>query len=83
MLTSWDMIDFQLLPFGSGRRGCPGIQLGLTTVRLALANLVHRFKWDLPSDLLPEDVDMAETFGMAPSKAQHLLAVPTYRLETN
>ncbi|KAM1398285.1 hypothetical protein ACFX2I_015752 [Malus domestica] len=75
--------DFQLLPFGSGRRGCPGIQLGLTTVRLALANLVHRFKWDLPSDLLPEDVDMAETFGMAPSKAQHLLAVPTYRLETN
>ncbi|KAM1852129.1 hypothetical protein ACFX13_016094 [Malus domestica] len=75
--------DFQLLPFGSGRRGCPGIQLGLTTVRLALANLVHRFNWDLPSDLLPEDVDMAETFGMAPSKAQHLLAVPTYRLETN
>ncbi|CAN6584925.1 unnamed protein product [Malus baccata var. baccata] len=75
--------DFQLLPFGSGRRGCPGIQLGLTTVRLALANLVHCFNWDLPSGLLPEDVDMAETFGMAPSKAQHLLAVPTYRLETN
>ncbi|CAN6717530.1 unnamed protein product [Malus baccata var. baccata] len=75
--------DFQLLPFGSGRRGCPGIQLGLTTARLALANLVHCFNWDLPSGLLPEDVDMAETFGMAPSKAQHLLAVPTYRLETN
>ncbi|CAN6717534.1 unnamed protein product [Malus baccata var. baccata] len=59
--------DFQLLPFGSRRRGYPGIQLGLTTVRLALANLVHCFNWDLPSGLLPEDVDMSETFGIAPS----------------
>ncbi|CAL2262231.1 unnamed protein product [Prunus armeniaca] len=39
--------DFQLLPFGSGRRGCPGMLLGLTTVRLVLANLVHCFNWDL------------------------------------
>ena len=40
--------DFQLIPFGSGRRGCPGIQLGLTTVKYVLAQLLHCFHWDLP-----------------------------------
>ncbi|KAF2298773.1 hypothetical protein GH714_027277 [Hevea brasiliensis] len=37
--------DFQLLPFGSGRRGCPGMQLGLTITRFVLAQLVHCFNW--------------------------------------
>ncbi|XP_021810845.1 cytochrome P450 CYP736A12-like [Prunus avium] len=72
--------DFELLPFGSGRRGCPAMQLGLTTVRLALANLVHCFNWDLPSGLKPEDVDMTETFGLSLSKTKRLLVMPIYRL---
>ncbi|CAL9031580.1 unnamed protein product [Prunus brigantina] len=72
--------DFQLLPFGSGRRGCPAMQLGLTTVRLVLANLVHCFNWDLPSGLKPEDVDMSETFGLSLTKTKHLLVMPIYRL---
>ncbi|CAL5362521.1 unnamed protein product [Camellia sinensis] len=29
--------DFQLIPFGSGRRGCPGMHLGLTNIRLVVA----------------------------------------------
>jgi cytochrome P450 len=33
--------DFQLIPFGSGRRGCPGMQSGLTVVRLVVAQIVH------------------------------------------
>ncbi|EFJ23719.1 hypothetical protein SELMODRAFT_102826 [Selaginella moellendorffii] len=37
--------DFELLPFGSGRRACPGMGLGLKTVQLALANLIHGFDW--------------------------------------
>ncbi|KAB1210415.1 hypothetical protein CJ030_MR6G007166 [Morella rubra] len=45
--------DFQLIPFGSGRRGCPGMQLGLTAVRLVVAQLVHCFDWELPDDMLP------------------------------
>ncbi|KAI5330409.1 hypothetical protein L3X38_029807 [Prunus dulcis] len=72
--------DFQLLPFGSGRRRCPAMQLGLTTVRLVLANLVHCFNWDLPSGLKPEDVDMTETFGLSLTKTKHLLVMPIYRL---
>ncbi|KAL6986695.1 unspecific monooxygenase [Sarracenia purpurea var. burkii] len=37
--------DLRLAPFGSGRRVCPGRALGLTTVQLWLARLLHQFKW--------------------------------------
>ncbi|TQD90619.1 hypothetical protein C1H46_023766 [Malus baccata] len=62
------------------KKGCPGMQLGLTMVRLALVNLVHCFNFDLPSGLLPNELDMTETFGQSLSKTIHLLVVPTYRL---
>uniref|UniRef100_A0A0E0H3N5 Cytochrome P450 n=1 Tax=Oryza nivara TaxID=4536 RepID=A0A0E0H3N5_ORYNI len=39
---------FHLLPFGSGRRSCPGMQLGMLAVELALARLLHGFDWSLP-----------------------------------
>ena len=72
--------DFRLLPFGSGRRSCPGLQLGLTVVRLIVAQLVHCFDWELPNDMKPNDLDMGEVFGLVTSRANHLMAVPTYRL---
>ncbi|XP_015867271.3 cytochrome P450 71AU50 [Ziziphus jujuba] len=72
--------DLQLIPFGSGRRGCPGIQLGLTVVRLVLAQLVHCFDWELPNGMSPADLDMTEEFGLTVPRAKHLLAIPTYRL---
>jgi cytochrome P450 len=72
--------DFQLIPFGSGRRGCPGMQLGLTVVRLVVAQLVHCFDWELPDNMLPNELDMTEEFGLVTPRAKHLLAIPTYRL---
>ncbi|KAK9994028.1 hypothetical protein SO802_023731 [Lithocarpus litseifolius] len=72
--------DFELIPFGSGRRSCPGMQLGLTVVRLVLAQLVHCFDWELPNDMLPTELDMTEEFGLTLPRAKHLLAIPTYRL---
>ncbi|XVE58758.1 hypothetical protein DITRI_Ditri04bG0194900 [Diplodiscus trichospermus] len=72
--------DFQLIPFGLGRRGCPGMQLGLITTRLVLAQLLHCFNWELPDGMLPNEVDMSETFGLTVPKANHLFAKPTYRL---
>ncbi|XP_077228718.1 cytochrome P450 71AU50-like [Tasmannia lanceolata] len=72
--------DFQLIPFGSGRRGCPGMQLGLTVVRLVLAQLVHCFDWELPDGMSPGDLDMSETFSLVVPRAKHLMAIPTYRL---
>ncbi|OIT02523.1 cytochrome p450 cyp736a12 [Nicotiana attenuata] len=72
--------NFQLLPFGSGRRSCPGLQLGLTIVRLAVAQLVHCFDWKLPNGMMPKDIDMTEKFGLVTAKTQHLMAIPNYRL---
>lgn len=72
--------DFHLIPFGSGRRACPGMQLGIITVRLVVAHLVHCFDWELPTGLQPQDLDMSEKFSISMMKASHLLAKPTYRL---
>ncbi|KAE8683746.1 CYP736A12 protein [Hibiscus syriacus] len=72
--------DFQLIPFGAGRRGCPGMQLGLTTMRLIIAQLVHCFDWELPNAMLPNELDMTEKFGLSVPRAEHLFAKPTYRL---
>ncbi|KAL0654700.1 hypothetical protein Bca4012_097391 [Brassica carinata] len=40
--------DLRLAPFGSGKRVCPGKNLGLTTVTFWVATLLHEFEW-LPS----------------------------------
>ncbi|XP_057457732.1 cytochrome P450 CYP736A12-like [Lotus japonicus] len=73
-------LHFQFLPFGSGRRRCPGMQLGLTTVPLVLAQLVHCFNWELPLGMSANDLDMTEEFGLTTPRVQNLLAIPTYRL---
>ncbi|KAI3761072.1 hypothetical protein L1987_51478 [Smallanthus sonchifolius] len=33
--------NYEFLPFGSGRRSCPGMQLGLYAMEMALAHLLH------------------------------------------
>ncbi|XP_038687914.1 cytochrome P450 CYP736A12-like [Tripterygium wilfordii] len=73
--------DLRLIPFGSGRRGCPGMNLGLTINRLIVAQLVHCFDWKLPNGMLSSELDMSETFGLSLPRTNHLLAVPSsYRL---
>ncbi|KAK9134848.1 hypothetical protein Syun_014178 [Stephania yunnanensis] len=72
--------DFQLLPFGSGRRGCPGMQLGITVVKLVVAQLMHCFNWELPDGMLPEELNMDERFGLTSPRAKHLCVIPKYRL---
>ena len=72
--------NFQYIPFGSGRRGCPGRQLGLTVVQFVVAQLVHCFDWELPDGMLYSELDMTEEFTTTMPKAKHLLAIPTYRL---
>ncbi|XP_014516973.1 cytochrome P450 CYP736A12-like [Vigna radiata var. radiata] len=72
--------EFELIPFGSGRRRCPGMQLALTVVRETLAQLVHCFDWKLPNDMLGDELEMTEKFGLTMPRANHLFAIPTYRL---
>ncbi|XP_042040105.1 cytochrome P450 71AU50-like [Salvia splendens] len=71
---------FELIPFGSGRRGCPGLQLGLTVVKLVVAQLVHCFDWELPNGMKPSEIDMSKHFGLVTARVKHLMAIPSYRL---
>jgi cytochrome P450 len=56
--------DFLYLPFGSGRRRCPGINLGISAIEVMLANLVYHFNLKLPPERLVERViDMTIIWG--------------------
>ncbi|XP_059071494.1 cytochrome P450 CYP736A12-like [Cryptomeria japonica] len=68
---------FDMLPFGAGRRGCPGTAMADVTMNLALAQLVHCFEWSVDGDL-----DMTELFGVTTPRSVHLLARPALRLST-
>ncbi|XP_057438244.1 phenylacetaldehyde oxime monooxygenase CYP71AN24-like isoform X2 [Lotus japonicus] len=54
--------DFQFIPFGSGRRKCPGVTFGLASTEYQLANLLCWFDWKLPTSV--QDLDMSEKFGL-------------------
>jgi len=73
--------NLEWIPFGAGRRRCPGQQLGTSVVELALAQLVHCFDWTLPGGLNGQELDMSESnSGLTVHRAQELRAVPTPRL---
>ncbi|KMT01634.1 hypothetical protein BVRB_9g210960 isoform A [Beta vulgaris subsp. vulgaris] len=69
--------DFRFLPFGGGRRGCPGYSFGLATVELALAQMLYHFDWKLPYGVQAEKMDLTELFGLATRKKTPLVLVPT------
>ncbi|CAN6324253.1 unnamed protein product [Urochloa humidicola] len=69
--------DFGLIPFGAGRRICPGMPLATRMVHLVLATLLHQFKWRLPGEVERNGVDMTENFGVTLKKASPLCAIAT------
>ncbi|KAL5583661.1 hypothetical protein UlMin_016103 [Ulmus minor] len=75
--------DFELLPFGSGRRMCPGYSLGLKVIQSSLANLLHGFEWSLPDGMKKEALDMEEIFGLSTPKKIPLVVVAEPRLPTH
>lgn len=66
---------FELIPFGAGRRICPGMGFGLQMLHLVLANLLHAFDFSTP---FGEPTDMTESTGLTNCKATplHLLISP-------
>ncbi|KAI3828862.1 hypothetical protein L1987_02972 [Smallanthus sonchifolius] len=77
--TKWDYNgnNFKFLPFGSGRRICPGIPLAEKMLVYILASLLHSFEWRLPKD---EEFELADEFGVVTKKKVPLMAVPSQRL---
>ncbi|KAA3476419.1 cytochrome P450 82A3-like [Gossypium australe] len=61
--------NFELIPFGSGRRMCPGISFALQVLQLTLANVLRWFEFEIPSG---EAVDMREAPGLTSPKATPL-----------
>lgn len=70
---------FLLIPFGAGRRGCPGLLFAMTIIELVLANIVHKFDWALPDGNRKEDLDMTESVGFITHRKVPLLAIATQR----
>ncbi|KAI3777634.1 hypothetical protein L1987_47435 [Smallanthus sonchifolius] len=69
--------DFDLIPFGAGRRGCPGITFAMTTNESVLANLLFKFNWELPNGGKEDDLDMNEYPALTVHKKVPLLAIAT------
>lgn len=68
--------DFELIPFGAGRRICPGLPLAIRMIHLMLSLLIHGFDWKLEEGISPEKMDMEEKIGFTLEKAQRLRAIP-------
>nr|QWK52444.1 cytochrome P450 76C4-4 [Isatis tinctoria] len=75
--------DYVLTPFGAGRRICPGLPLAVKTVPLMLASLLYSFEWKLPNGVVPEDLDMDESFGLTLHKTNPLHAIPVKKRDIN
>lgn len=69
--------DFELLPFGAGRRMCAGIRMGIEVVTHALGSLLHSFDWKLREE---DELNMDEAFGLVLQRAVPLSALLTPRL---
>ncbi|KAH7512092.1 hypothetical protein FEM48_Zijuj12G0053800 [Ziziphus jujuba var. spinosa] len=67
--------NFELLPFGSGRRICLGIPLAHRVIHLALAALLHTFDWEFDAQAL----DMSERVGITLRRSIPLQAIPKKR----
>ncbi|KAL0925672.1 hypothetical protein M5K25_004037 [Dendrobium thyrsiflorum] len=68
---------FHYIPFGFGRRICPGMNFSMAIIEIALANLLHRFDWSLPGGITIEDMKMDEGGEIISFRKQKLELVPT------
>lgn len=67
--------SFELIPFGGGRRICPGLPLAMRMLNLMLGSLLNSFdNWKLEDGIVPENMNMKEKFGITLQMAQPLRA---------
>ena len=68
---------FEVIPFGSGRRICPGMNLALSIVEITLANLVHAFDdWQVVLPPGQHSLDMSDKCGLSCHRVHPLIVLP-------
>lgn len=72
--------DFEFIPFGAGRRICPGITFAIPNIELPLAQLLYHFDWKLPNKMKNEELDMTESNGITLRRQNDLCLIPITRL---
>ncbi|XVF03642.1 hypothetical protein REPUB_Repub05bG0010700 [Reevesia pubescens] len=68
--------NYEFIPFGAGRRICPGITFATPNLELPLAQLLFHFDLKLPNGIKGEDLEMTEVFGMTVKRKNDLVVVP-------
>ncbi|XP_010108129.2 cytochrome P450 71D10 [Morus notabilis] len=69
--------DFEFVPFGAGRRMCPGIPFSFPNMELVLAQLLYHFDWQLPNGGKMEELDMSEEYKVSCRRRNDLYLVAT------
>ncbi|XP_022737349.1 cytochrome P450 71A1-like [Durio zibethinus] len=73
--------DFQFIPFGFGRRGCPGMPFGVASIEYVVANLLYWFDWKLLAGEIAQNLDMTEQYGLTVNKKVPLHVLPPSKCE--
>ncbi|KAD3069187.1 hypothetical protein R6Q59_016837 [Mikania micrantha] len=68
--------NFELIPFGVGRRMCPGLNIAHRMLHVILGSLIYNFDWRLEGNMRPQDMDMREKFGLILQKRVPLKVIP-------
>ncbi|RHN51236.1 putative cytochrome P450 [Medicago truncatula] len=68
--------NFEFIPFGAGRRICPGMNYGLANVEQVLALLLYHFDWKLPNGMKNEELELGEEFGVTMARKGDLYLIP-------
>ncbi|XP_004232064.1 geraniol 8-hydroxylase-like [Solanum lycopersicum] len=69
-------LDFELIPFGAGRRICPGLTMATTILSTMLGSLLNSFDWKAEGEIAAEDLDVEEKFGITLARSRPLRAIP-------
>ncbi|KAD4180057.1 hypothetical protein E3N88_28648 [Mikania micrantha] len=72
-------LHYEFLPFGAGRRGCPGLHFAIVLIELILANIVYKFNFELPNGVKDVDLDMTEANGVTVQRKNPLMVMASRR----
>lgn len=68
--------NMEFIPFGAGRRICPGILFAVSSIEVCLAQLLYYYNWELPNGT-EETLEMTEALGSSSRRKTDLILIPT------